>query len=233
MSSNRQTRAVLLLSAVALAASLGACATPTPSGAPGVKASLTPTEQYTAQVTEHPEQILLAPHEDGLSPPQVAALSELVSHWRSAGVGPILIRTPSHGGGKTYRAAANIQSELAALGVVDGRISLSGYADEGDGAGAPIVVSFDRYEAKTTECGRSWDNITSTAANKPDANFGCAVTANLTAMISNPADLAHAQPLDPGDNARREIVLGKFRAGQVSSSAKDDQASGAISSVVH
>ena len=117
MSANRQAQPIRILATIAIAAFATACATP-PAPPSGARAGLTPTEQYTVQVSEHPDQILLAPHADGLSSAQVSALSELVGRWRDAGGGPILIQAPSHGGGSAYLAATYIQSELTALGVV-------------------------------------------------------------------------------------------------------------------
>jgi pilus assembly protein CpaD len=231
MSSNRRARTTRILLIASLAALAAACASPS-NLPPGERTGLTPTEQFSIAVTSHPDQILLAPHAEGLSAAQVAALTALVDRWNAAGGGPIQIQAPSHGGGEAYRAASLVQAELGAMGVSEDRITLVGY-DGGDKPGAPIVVGFDHYQAKGPECGRKWDSFTSSMTNGPNNNFGCAVTANVAAMVANPADLAQGQPLAPGDAGRQEVVLGKYRQGLVTSTAKDDQANGAISSVVH
>jgi len=232
MSSNRRARVARIVLIISTAALAAACASaPKPVG-DSPRAGRLPTEQYSATVTSHPDQILLAPHAEGLSPPQLSALSELVGRWRDTGNGPIEIQAPSHGGGEAYRAATIIQAELMALGVGEERIVVAGY-DGDDKPGEPIVVGFDHYVAKGPDCGRNWDNFTSTITNGPDSNFGCAVTANVAAQIANPADLAGAQPQSPGDSARREVVLGKYRQGQPTSSAKDDQADGTVSASGH
>jgi pilus assembly protein CpaD len=231
MSSNRRAATTRILLVASIAALAAACAS-APNPPPGERAGLTPTEQFSIAVASHPDQILLAPHAEGLSAAQMAALSALVERWRETGGGPIQVQAPSHGGGEAYRAASLVQAELGAMGVGEDRISLVGY-DGGDKPGAPIVVGFDHFEAKAPVCGRNWDSFTSSMMNGPNNNFGCAVTANTAAMVANPADLAQAQPLTPGDAERREVVLGKYRQGQATSTAKDDQANGAISSVVH
>jgi len=232
MSSNRRARAIRTVAIIALAGLAAACATPKPPRPVTDRAGLTTTEQFSIHVSSQQDQIQLAPHAEGLSAAQRAALAELVERWQDAGGGPIVIQTPSHGGGETYRSATNVELELAALGVMEDRIKLVGYDSE-DHPGSPIVVGFDHFTAKGPVCGRSWDNFTSTNENKPDSNFGCAVTANLAALVANPADLAQPRPVDPADAGRREVVLGKYRAGQTTSSAKDEQATGAISNAIN
>jgi pilus assembly protein CpaD len=100
------------------------------------------------------------------------------------------------------------------------------------GAAPVITVSYPRYKARGPECGRSWENLSSTHGNRPYDNFGCAVTANFAAQIANPADLLAPRALDAPDGGRRQVVLDKYRKGEISSTAKDQQASGAVSNVV-
>jgi pilus assembly protein CpaD len=64
-------------------------------------------------------------------------------------------------------------------------------------------------------------------------SLGCAVAVNLAAMIADPSDLVGDQPMDPADMGRRSIVLSKYRLGEKTSSEKNDDASGAISSAVN
>jgi pilus assembly protein CpaD len=192
---------------------------------------LTPTEQFAITVTSHQDEILLAPHADGLSPHQMAAVADLVSRWRDLGDEAITVQSPSAGGGEIYRATAVVQHALVGLGVQPDQINVVGY-EAAMRPGAPIVVGFERYEARGPQCGRHSKSFTRTNSNQPTENFGCAVTANAAAMIANPADLVHPRAMDEADAARRETVLSKYRAGEVTSSAKDEQASGAVSKTV-
>ena len=75
------------------------------------------------------------------------------------------------------------------------------------------MVGYTRYEAKGPECGREWKSFTKSFNNKPNNNFGCANTANIAAMIANPADLIAPRASDPSDAGRRETVLTKYRLG--------------------
>jgi pilus assembly protein CpaD len=232
MSSNRRTATIIkaLLAAV-LAASAAGCATAPKPNPQAPRQGLLSTEQFTASVDSHQDQILLAAHADGLSAAQAKALTLLVDRWRDTGGGPIVIQAPSHGGGEAYRSAMAIQDALGGLGVRETLVKLVGY-DASTAQGAPMIVGFASYEAKGPKCGQDWDAFTRSEQNKPNSNFGCAVTANIAAMVANPADLAGPRPEDPSDAQRRDTVLGKYRTGSVTSSAKDGQATGAVSTAV-
>lgn len=220
--------------AASLVASLAACASP--GGKAKVAAddppARTPTEQYSIAVSHAPDEIQLAAHADGLSARQSTALEELVARWRETGGKAMTITSPDGGGQDVQRTAQAVEGRLQALGVASSLIHLASY-DPAQRPGAPVVVGFQRYEAEGPRCGREWKSFTHTLSNEVNSNFGCAVTANIAAMIANPADLAEPRAMDDADAARRETVLGKYRQGLATSSVKDDQASGAISNVVH
>ena len=116
-------------------------------------------------------------------------------------------------------------------GVPASAIRLLGYDAKGD-AGAPLVVGFLRYALTIPDCGRTWTNISHSMANQVQPNFGCAVTANMAAQVANPADWARPRPIDPADAQRRAVVLEKYRKGELTSSEKDEKASGTVSLVV-
>lgn len=220
-----------------LAAAVTACAsTHGPKSAQG-DPPVTPTQQFAVSLTHAPDEIRLAPHDKGLSPGQAAAVADLVSRWRESGDGPVTIQTPAGGGGDVFRGATAVQSALLRLGLPADGIRMVGYtADPAAGlsasGAAPIVVGFTRYEAHGPQCGRDWKDFTKDFANKPNSNFGCAVTANFAAMIANPADLVDPRQMDPSDANRRETIVGKYRKGDTTSSTQDKQASGAVSSVL-
>ena len=123
-----------------------------------------------------------------------------------------------------------VQSQLQAMGVPAERIQLAAY-QAGDAPG-PILASFQRLEARVTDCSGGWDNLTSTMNNEPYKHFGCALSANMAAQIADPRDLISPSGLTPADNMRREVVLGKYREGKITASDKDAQASGAVSTAV-
>ncbi|HEX4198643.1 MAG TPA: CpaD family pilus assembly protein [Caulobacteraceae bacterium] len=192
---------------------------------------ITPTEQFSITVTSAPDQILLAPHQNGLSDAQSDALAALVGRWRDAGAESITVLAPSAGDGQVYHSTQAIEAALEELGVDPGRIKLGGY-DAGPRAGAPIAVGFKSYKAEGPECGREWKSFTASHDNNPNSNFGCATTANIAAMIADPADLLAPRQASPADAGRRETVMTKYRQGATTSTAKDPQANGAVSDAV-
>jgi pilus assembly protein CpaD len=218
---------------VCLAASATACASSRLDKLmAGDPPPLTPTQRYAATVTHSNDEILLAPHATGLSPAQAAAVSELAERWRDAGAGPVTVQTPAGGGSDAYRGTMAVQSALEHLGVTEDQVRLVSYQPAQGVTGPPIVVGFTHYEAHGPRCGQDWKDYTKTFSNQTNSNFGCSVTANFAAMLANPADLANPQPMDPSDANRRETIVGHYRKGEVMSSAKDPQATGAVSSAI-
>jgi pilus assembly protein CpaD len=215
--------------ALCLAASAAGCASGDGANS-APPAGLTVTEHYAINLSQHEDQILLAPHAQALSQAQSAALQDLVYRWREYGDGVVKVQTPAHGGEDAYRAAALVQDALYALGVRADQVSVGDY-DAGPHPHAPLVVGFVRYQAQGPQCGRQWDSYTATKDNGVTNNFGCANTANVAALVANPADLITPRGEDPADGGRREVVLGRYRQGQPTSTTKDEQASGAVSNV--
>ena len=166
MSSNRMLllRAVALtFTSAALALSLSACAS---DSAKFANQARTPTELYTLQADKHADQVMLAVHNDGLSPAQDEALRGLAQRWRDGGGDAIRISAPhgqidSYGVYKTVQAA---RTRLIALGVPEGRISQQAY-EAGADAKPPVMIEFTTFEAVVPACGTHWDNLTATKDN--------------------------------------------------------------------
>lgn len=216
-----------------VAAVLSACASlPTP--APEPVEARTPTENWTAQVSVQPAEIRLAIHAQGLSPNQSDALAGFAADWRAAGGhGPITLRAPVGGpdAGAVSRSGEAMRVALADFGVPAAAIRVVGYDAKGDAA-APMFVGRDSYAVAIPTCGQEWTNISHSANNRVQPNFGCAVTANMAAQIANPADLLGPSASTPVDATRRGVVLDKYRKGEPTASSRDEQATGAVSQVV-
>lgn len=219
------------LTPIAAALALTACAS-TPSTAPGPgTATLLDSWSSRVQVVAQPEEIRLAPHPTGMSGNQARALAEFHTRWTLAEGGVITVAAPvGTDGPGAYRVSADARAFLVSQGAAPDMVQLIGY-DPAGARDAPIVIGFKRYVAVTPRCG-DWPSVTRTASNQPISNLGCAVSANMAAQVANPADLAGARPMDPADAGRRMTVLGKYRAGEVTSTARDEQASGAVSTAV-
>lgn len=220
MSSNRLI--VLLVGAGMMAGCV--VQNPTPNAA-----LRTSTQQFAPKVHTDPYGILLRAGAPELSVNQQAAVSGLVRDWRDAGSGGILIEAPRSGGAGARHTAERVSAALQSLGVRGAQVSTGEYDAAAD---APVRVSFLRHQVEPMACGQMMSDYTATAANRPFSNFGCATNANIAAMVANPADLVTSRAEAPIDAGRRQVVIDKYRAGEATASARDEQADGAISRVV-
>jgi pilus assembly protein CpaD len=226
---------VLKTSLILLAGlALTACATTDTDIAATGPQPLTPTERYAIEVRQQPQELKLAPHAQGVSPNQAEALADFVARWSAAEGGPVTVHSPSNGGDPraAFRTTEDARAILVEKGIDPANIRVVGY-DAGGDAQAPIVVGYQAYVARGPECGGEWENLTATRNNAAYANFGCAITANMAAQIANPGDILTPRALDPTDASRRQTVLDHYRKGESTSSAKDEQANGAVSTAVH
>ena len=199
---------------------LAACATAASDGPTPVRS----TARYELTAAPSVEEVALAQRADGLSPAQRAALGDMAMR---AGGRPIVVRAPAGGDQTATRSAYNVKAFLEGAGYP--AVRLASY--DAPNAAAPILVGFATYEAVVPDCGR-WGNLTSTRDNAGYSNFGCAITANMAAQISDPEDIVSPQPLDPTDAARRSTVIGKYRAGEVTSAQRDQTMTGTVSAVI-
>jgi pilus assembly protein CpaD len=206
---------------------LAACASTSPDQGPS-KLAATETQQWMdrIKVDAAPDEILLKPHASGLSANQSAALEAMVSRWLEAEARELVVTAPNTAGAM----AIQIRDRLAALGA-GSRVRVVGVDPAAAEEGA-IRVGFARYEARPIKCGQRWENLTATRDNTVYENFGCAMAANIAAQVANPEDLVRPRDMTPADAGRRDAILGKYRRGEVTSSAKDEQASGAVSKAI-
>jgi pilus assembly protein CpaD len=215
---------IRLLPLLLAAAALQACASDSEGPPSPVADALTPTEQYPIEVRQNPDEIRLAIHDRGLTEGQQAALAAMVDRWRETGGGPVTVQAPRGPGDAQAGAYANeAAAVLVDLGVPLEQVRLVGYQPKPDKAPPPLIVGFSSYQAVGPQCGH-WDNLTSTGSNRPYANFGCAMSANIAAQIANPRDLIAPRDMGPSDATRRSVVLDHYRKGEITSTAKDDQA---------
>ncbi len=137
MSSNRPAHLrVLTLAPLAAAALLAGCATEG-RGSAGFDQAITPTEQYPLKVREAPDEVRLAPHPQGLSPAQRAALASLAGRWTEQGGGVVSVRVPTRPADAratdaTSREAIDV---LVNQGVSPDAIRRVGYEAGGPGGG--------------------------------------------------------------------------------------------------
>jgi pilus assembly protein CpaD len=196
------------------------------------KLPLTPLDNFKITVEETPDRLAMTPHPEGLSPAQRVALIGFVSRWREAtGAGDIAVQVPGGGDQAAIaKTASDVMGALQALGVPSQAVRIGDYtATVGE---ERVLASFSSLEARGPDCSRKWNNLTSTGANNVSDHFGCTVTANLAAQIADPRDLLAPSASTSSDAGRRMVVLDKYRRGEITSTARDDQAVGTISGAV-
>jgi pilus assembly protein CpaD len=212
---------------------LTACASA--GGSDASLASRNDTEQWASkvQVDAHPDEILLVPHAEGLSVAQTQAIDALLGRWLAAEGREIVVSAPMGGpsGEAAGRMAFSARQRLVAMGAPAAAVRVVGY-DAAAAPDAPLKVGFLRYQVQTPQCG-TWENLTATRNNNAYGNFGCAITANMAAQVANPADLLSPRASNPVDASRRDTVIDKYRKGETTSSAKDEQATGSLSKAVN
>ena len=231
--SNPMRRGLIAAGSLLALAGLGGCAAQQARAIlADQRPGLTPTEQYGLKVTSRPEQVAIGLHPTGLSANQQTALSQFVSAWRDDGGGDITVRVPSDSADPRIarRMAEAAVAFVQHLGAPAERVRIEGYA-AGGGPLTPVLVSYEKFQTLGPNCSNRWDNQLGNFNNAPSAHFGCVVTANVGAQIANPRDLLAPAQVTPADDGRREFVLGKYRQGQTTSTAQDDQASGHVSAV--
>lgn len=162
------------------------------------------------------------------------AVKYFAANYQSEGHGAVIISRPSNGPDdiSALRAAADARAVMLAEGVDPGRIAEGTY--DGTGArSAPLIISYRTYNAVVPNCPdmSHWD-FAWTGSNTALPSFGCATAQNLAAQIADAGDLVGVQRMDPADIGRRGVVFSKYRAGEVTSAAKNSDASGAISQAV-
>jgi len=189
-----------------------------------------PTEQFQTPVVTAEREVALTPWAEGPSARQRDVIVQVVADWRDGAAGPLVLRTPAEGGGAVLDAADRIEDFMRGLGLDRRDIVRTAY-QAGPGP-QTIRLGFLAQTVEIPRCGLVQKSYTDTFENKVSPNFGCAVTANIGVMAAYPRDLRGPRPEDSADAGRRQQVLERYRAGEVTSSARDEQANGHISNAV-
>jgi len=208
-----RTLALAALTSLTLAGCLGG-----PAGGTG-PAPLTPTQRFSLQVEPGVDRIALAVHDSGLSGNQQAALTDIANRFGIEGATVLRVEAPSGGDPVSNDFAFRIKTALEAVGAPGHRIQVVAY--DAPDPRAPVLVGFETLRASVPQCGTSWTSLTRTGANESQANFGCAITANLAAQISNPRDIISPRGMTPTDAGRRAVVFDNYRKGEATAAPQE------------
>ena len=194
------------------------------------------SDRYAPQVVQVDEAYDFAPasYAGGMSPSDRSMVARQMAMYAQSGRGSMVVSYPRNS--DNAKAAAEALAEMRAMapayGVDPAYIQAQPYEASGQNR-APMSIRFARLEAKIPECGTNWSSLTKTAMNEPHPNFGCAVNANIAAMVADPSDLIGAPPpMGPPDPGRRAAVLEAYRAGEATGAERADNETGTVSSAV-
>jgi len=226
-----KARLPLLLASVA---ALSACATAKPPPGP-VVASAADGHRINVQQSDDRLEIPVAKGDVAMSDDSRGALQGFANAYLRAGHGSVILSAPSGGDNSDAASLLTQQTRLALVdaGVPYAAIAGSTYDASGQ-ANAPIVLRFTTYEATAPECAPIYEqDLAHQSDNQPWPSFGCAMQANLAAMVEDPHDLIGPRDEEARDSARRETVFGAYRAGQHTTAERTDDERVTISTAVH
>lgn len=171
-----------------------------------------PSVELTTDVLE----VALPATRNGLTSTDKAAIEHFVSRYEDVGRGALIVTSPVGGSNaqQAVRSVADIRALAYGRGVEYDQMSVRTYEAEGLSA-APIVLSFQRYEAVAPDCPLlSQVDMSDISNNSELSVLGCAVNTNLAAMIADPADLRGDRDIDPTNTARSDEKFNRYQAGE-------------------
>lgn len=144
-------------------------------------------------------------------------LDIFIEQFMRSGGGILEISVAVGAGGETVarERAETLKRHAFKRGVRRGEIRVRTHQPGAQAAGAgPIVLSFDSYRATAPRCGDQSRENAYNLRNLQNQDLGCSIQAAMAAQISNPADLVAPRTRQPGDTARKNLVLQAYRAGE-------------------
>ena len=147
------------------------------------------------------------------------AVGNFIYQYSRSGQGPLYLNLPSNAAnGLGVKQAQNaIGAQLASYSIPNSAMQTGQY-EAAQGVPAPIVVSFRRLTTAPINC-QQGASLTHTSNNQPYGGYGCAQTANLAAMITDPRQFLAPYELDDSSIVRRTTVMKKYGAGEATASA--------------
>ncbi len=195
-----------------------------------------PGDQHKISVKQKPEQLALAlaPNMAGLTEAQKRTLQGYAAAYLNHGYGPLAISIPqgSDTSNAGRRAAKQTQKVLQESGIDWAVIAQGNYQADGTNS-SPLLLSFTRYVAHAEGCDGHWRNLVTNPGNNESDNFGCALAISTAAMIANPYDLVRPTTTDPASTARRQTIMDKYIAGEVTSADRTSDEKGTVSDAVN
>jgi pilus assembly protein CpaD len=167
------------------------------------------SDRHPLTVVKAPITMVVSSAQGTLQPPQIDAVNSFVHQALQAGVTPITIAQPS-GGGSSARVASEIASLMVQQGVPRAYVRFANYKG---GASSPVRLSYVSAYGQSLNCGKWPDDATDTEENMLTANHGCAVQANIAAMVADPETLTVPAAVTPIPSAPRVAAVVVYAGG--------------------
>ncbi|MGB6230380.1 MAG: CpaD family pilus assembly lipoprotein [Litorimonas sp.] len=188
-------------------------------------AMMEPTHRLNpVKVAESVERMELYSRPDGLklSARDEHAVAAFLQDYAVRGSGPLYVNRPSAalGGGGVVQTDALVTRLMAEVGVPPSAAQ-SGVYHSRPNDPAPVVLSYRTLRTVVQDCSHISD-LTQTFTNGVTPEFGCAASANLAAMISDPRQLIEPYPSDFPNAQRRQVVYDNYIQGTATASARPE-----------
>ena len=159
------------------------------------------SDRHPINAVKSPVTMEVSTAQGTLQPVQINAVSAFVHQSMQAGVTPITVSQPSGGGGSA-RVASEIASLMVQQGVPRAYVRFASYSGK---SSSPVRLTYVSTYGSSKNCGQWPDDATDTADNQLTANHGCAVQANIAAMVANPETLVVPSAADPTFPAEPQV----------------------------
>jgi pilus assembly protein CpaD len=204
-----------LLAVLVVATSAGGCWKSPRFKAPFALAN--PNERHPIAVRQGEVTLDLAvfPGASGLNESQRGQVYAFLRDYKAQSTDRLLIRAPSGGPNETaaMHAYDQVRRAMRSAGIDAKLVVLEPYFGNGD-PGAPLRLSYLQFVASPPDCPDWSENVGRDPQNMPWPNAGCATQRNLAAMVANPEDLIRPRGETPRPGERRDVVWGKYIAGE-------------------
>lgn len=172
-------------------------------------------ERYPIEYAKGPVTMVVETQGSTLQPAQVNAVSGFARQSANGGLTPVTIKRPA-GGGASARIAQEIAGLLMQNGLPQNMIRMGTYPAP---ASAPVKLTYVKAYAKTRECGDWSRDATTNSSNTQMPNHGCAVQANIAAMIADPSDIAMPSPSTLAPSEAGVVAVNNVAKGQAAASS--------------
>lgn len=187
-------------------------------------------ERFPIQVVSSNEEMsLMVPSNAAvLSQEDRARVSMFAASYRKGGHGELWLASPtgSENEAASNTALAEISKIFVEQGLSPAAVNMTTYHSAADNA--PITIRYKVFDAQSPNCRRWNQNLATTPLNGASPNFGCSTQSNLAVMLDDPHDLVEPRGMTAADADRRSTVLTKYRNGEITSTERSADESGAV-----